>query len=292
MMREIEIAGLTTEDVNFDRTNKVVTLRWTVSKTDTKAQGVYRALQCICGQAKCDLKCPYAVLDLLCKHAQARGGDEGFLSMTVDGAQGTKKEIVQDWQNLFGAEVTGHSTRRSGALQCIRKGWTISQTAFLGRWKSNIILEYAQEALQSLAVNVGGKFDFGNGNPTVNSSSDPQNLPKIQQASVPTDQIELKHIVSSLQTDVDKIKKDTKAYNKELQGQVNELKEKQKSTVKYLPDLVKSLRYNTTHVNVKTCFVFHPRPGARFVDGTTIWLASMSFPVALQKTLHARNAGQ
>lgn len=50
-------------------------------------------------------------------------------------------------------KVSGHSARRSGALNYIRKGWAISQVAFLGRWTSSVIYGYAQEALETLAVN-------------------------------------------------------------------------------------------------------------------------------------------
>jgi hypothetical protein len=60
----------------------------------------------------------------------------------------TKSHIVKDWQWLYGDEVTGHSARRSGALQYIRKGWPVTQVGYLGRWKSNVIMEYAQEALE------------------------------------------------------------------------------------------------------------------------------------------------
>lgn len=34
-------------------------------------------------------------------------------------------------------------------------GWAISQIAYLGRWKSNVVYAYAEEALELVAVNVG-----------------------------------------------------------------------------------------------------------------------------------------
>ena len=258
MMREIEIAGLTTDDVNFNKDNRVVTMSWRVSKTDTAAEGTHRALQCICNSRTCDLKCPYAVLEVLCNKARMTYGEVKFLAVTKGGIPATKKELVDDWQALYGKEVTGHSTRRSGALQCIRRGWTISQTAFLGRWKSNIILEYAQEALQSLAVNVGGKFDFGNGGAPKTTDNDGAKVVVIKQSSVPTDQTELLHLIDNLKADVGKIRKDTKAYIHEIGSQVEDLKVKYKNNVKYLPDLVKSTRSGMVHINIKTLLCVQP----------------------------------
>ena len=65
---------------------------------------------------------------------------------------------MDSWKTLYGSTITGHSARRSGALQYIRDGWPVSQVGYLGRWKSNVILEYAQEALESMAVNAGITF--------------------------------------------------------------------------------------------------------------------------------------
>ena len=88
------------------------------------------------------------------------GNPEGALSVDVKGTRATKAQLVADWRAVLGDTTTGHSTRRSGALQYIRKGWSSSQVAFLRRWKSNIILEYAKEALQSIPLNADKKL-FG-----------------------------------------------------------------------------------------------------------------------------------
>jgi hypothetical protein len=82
------------------------------------------------------------------------------LSVCIEGTAATKAQLVADWKELFGKNSTGHFTRRSGALQYIRGGWSVSQVAFLGRWKINVILEYAKEALQSIPLNADKKL-FG-----------------------------------------------------------------------------------------------------------------------------------
>ena len=79
---------------------------------------------------------------MLVNNAVLKGAKGGHLAICDGGEGATKAEIVSVWKRLRSRSVTGHSTRRSGALQYIRKGWAI-----------NVSLEYAQEALESMAVN-------------------------------------------------------------------------------------------------------------------------------------------
>jgi hypothetical protein len=77
MLREIEVAALTCNDVKLDSTSRMVTLTWTESKTDTAARGISRTMQCICADT-CDLKCPYAVMEVLVNHAALKGAPQGL----------------------------------------------------------------------------------------------------------------------------------------------------------------------------------------------------------------------
>ena len=52
-------------------------------------------------------------------------------------------------------ELPGHSARRSGAMMYVRAGLPLQEVAFLGRWKSNVVLMYAE----------GGPRDGGMGGP-------------------------------------------------------------------------------------------------------------------------------
>ena len=97
--------------------------------------------------------CAYAVLESLVNSAILRGTKGGCLAANSKGERASKSDIVKDWKALYGEAVTGHSGRRSGALQYIRRGWAVSQVGCLDRWKSNVTMEYAQEALESLAIN-------------------------------------------------------------------------------------------------------------------------------------------
>ncbi|CAE7256557.1 unnamed protein product [Symbiodinium sp. CCMP2592] len=74
----------------------------------------------------------------------------GPLCPASGGGKANKEATIKAWQALFGKETTGHSPRRSGALHYIREGHALQQVKHLGRWKSDVILEYAKEALASM----------------------------------------------------------------------------------------------------------------------------------------------
>ena len=257
MMREIEIAALKHTDISFDEKNRMVAIAWRSSKTDSAAQGCVRTLQCLCNDKQCDLRCPYAVLEVLCNTAKKNKNDLDYLSVTKEGLQAQKRDLVEDWQGLFGSKITGHSSRRSGALQAIRKGWTISQTAFLGRWKSNIITEYAMEALETMPVNAGGKFD------KVVNLTDSDALTKVptmtRQSSIPKDTSILETLVKSLELEVAALKKNGKSNLAKIDEEVLSLKNKIESDSRFLPSLVKSTRHGVVHANVKTLVYIQPQ---------------------------------
>lgn len=56
MMREIELAALTTKDVKLDHSSRLVTVTWRESKMDQEGSSISRTLQCIC-MAQCGIDC-------------------------------------------------------------------------------------------------------------------------------------------------------------------------------------------------------------------------------------------
>ncbi|CAJ1451520.1 unnamed protein product, partial [Effrenium voratum] len=77
----------------------------------------------------CDWACPLANAKAL---SPAKGvvDLEAPLCLTVGGTCPTKSQVVASWSKLFGMKV-----------------------AYLGRWKSDVIYSYAEEALESMPVN-------------------------------------------------------------------------------------------------------------------------------------------
>ena len=251
MLREIELAELSTEDVSLDPVSMSVRLNLKQSKIDTEAYGITRTLQCICNGA-CDLKCPYRVLEVLVSRATLRGTDRGRLAQTDEGKTPTKAEIVKDWQTLFGIPATGHSARRTGALQYIRSGWAVSQVGYLGRWKSSVILEYAQEALESMAVNCD--FKFGKNDLVANEELVEKNLASLLRTGLHTkeDTNVQEALALKLRVELESFKHDSDCAQKKLQEAMDSLEHKFVTGMKYLPKLVKSDRYKVVHANSQT----------------------------------------
>ena len=250
MMREIELSNLRTEDIKFDCANRMVTILWRESKKDTEGIGISRTLQCLCENG-CDLKCPYAVLETLVNHPTLRGTPMGAIAIGKKGRLATKADIVHDWRKLYGKDVTGHSTRRSGALQYIRKGWAVSQVGYLGRWKSNIIMEYAQEALESMAVNntqcfgvSGAQLQMAQqlikGNTQCN---DNQQLLVTKADAV---------VVQKLKEELDTFKGHTLGSHVALESAIKDVEDQVTQSSKYLPKMVKSVKQQVIHANMVT----------------------------------------
>ena len=153
MLRCAELLKIKVEDVVLNSAARSVTLMWWQSKCDQTAGGVSRVLQCVCA-GKCSIDCPWRVSeDLVKKVLKFKSGAESLCILKKDREKATKAQVVASWSRTWAARLTGHSARRTGALTYIRNGWQISQVAYLGRWKSGVIYNYAAEALESLPVN-------------------------------------------------------------------------------------------------------------------------------------------
>ena len=118
MLRAIEASNVDINHVSLDEKTKVVKLRMPKSKTDQRALGVTRTMQC-CGMTPCKRKCPF---DLAVKI-------------------------------LDGNPVTGHSARRFGAMMWTREGLSVADISFLGRWKSSAVFRYIEDALAEVPMN-------------------------------------------------------------------------------------------------------------------------------------------
>ena len=150
VLREVELAAIHKEDILIDEKEKLVSLTLRLTKTDQEGRGMKRALQCCCPE-ECgwDETCPFMITRTALDHIPI---EEDKLVHGDKEEEVTKGQIVEAWRKLFRKKVSGHSGRRSGALQYIRRGWRVPQVAYLGRWKSNVILKYTEEALESMPV--------------------------------------------------------------------------------------------------------------------------------------------
>ena len=196
-------------------------------------------------------------MEVLLHESITKGTKDGALAVTADDskARATKTEIVDSWAQLYNIPVTGHSTRRSGALQYIRKGWAVSQVAFLGRWKSNLIVQYAQEALETMAVNVGGRF--GKGSIETTAEDVEKELRELEDKTQSKntgkeDWEDLNSKITLLEAEIKNLKTNAKESRKEFRKTVDKCEKLVTTSSKYLPNLVQSDRHRVVHINSHT----------------------------------------
>lgn len=221
MLREIELEQIKVEDLVINWEKKEVTLHWEKSKCDQTAGGTMRVLRCLCG-GDCEPECPLRISqDLVKKVLGRRPGASHFCWQKFNkGKPATKSQIVRSWSLAFNMKVTGHSGRRTGALNYIRLGWTIPQVSYLGRWRSGVVYDYAQEALQEKAVNVMDPVAMGNNNIKEKIVE--------RKTESPTAKLMEEHrreLMAKLQLEVEEYKRDSKKALKALEKEVKDLSE-------------------------------------------------------------------
>ena len=156
MLREVELSKVKWEHVTWNRATKTVRLYIPHSKMDQKGLGVARTLQC-CGESPCWRGCAWAIIQgLLERRGRRAGHPDEFMFTNSVGAKPTKSEMVSSWRAMTDGDIAGHSARRTGAMAYVRRGMGIRELAFLGRWRSAVVLTYAEEALESTPANRPG----------------------------------------------------------------------------------------------------------------------------------------
>ena len=138
----------------------------------------------------------------------------------------------------------------------------MSQVGYLGRRRSNIILEYAQEALESMAVNVGiafGHNDYMKDAATVEKeiSSLANRLPATSQNAETLNPEDRRMVVTKLAKELNLLKAESKDAVTGLNDAIKELEVKLANNTKYLPPLVRSGRLQVIHRNTKTLVYAH-----------------------------------
>ena len=238
MLREIELGILTSGDLLVDHINKKVTLHLRLSKMDQEGQGVRRTLQCLCRTNLCDKECPYHVTCDLVNKVEKFNGSNTAVAMMKNKAPATKAQIIKTWRWLFGQGVSGHSGRRSGALSYIRAGWSITQVAHLGRWKSNAILAYAEEALEQMPANMHILC------PTLDSKGNQTLENKLLSEE------EISSWKAQLRKEMDELKGTMDKKGKENEEQINNWAKFYKENPGTLPRKLQSISGKVTHLNL------------------------------------------
>ena len=151
MLRCAEVVNVKRCHVTGNLHERTVTLTIPISKMDQRAWGVRRTLAC-CRRRKCTWSCAWKLWTEL-ESRTSNLGPEDFFFQRWNGDKAKTAELVECWKEIFRNDVSGHSGRRSGAMMYVRAGMHIQDLAFLGRWKSDVVLKYAEEALEEMPVN-------------------------------------------------------------------------------------------------------------------------------------------
>ena len=154
MLRCVELCDCRWENVHIDMDKSEVRLFLPKSKTDQTAGGVSRTLRC-CGRAPCSFFCAFGIANGLKLKRGFELCQAGPMWISDRGNPIAKAQMIMSWRWLWGRGISGHSARRSGAMKYVRLGMPIQELAFLGRWKSAVVLTYAEEALQTHPANEG-----------------------------------------------------------------------------------------------------------------------------------------
>eukprot|EP00435_Cladocopium_sp_Y103_P023526 s2312_g5.t1 len=155
MLREIEASECKWEHVQADGQTRKIALSIPISKMDQGGRGVKRTLQC-CGEVPCSRFCAWRIWERITDEFPNRKHNKNLIFTDKSKNKLSKKSMVDLWKSATEKPVTGHSARRSGAMEHVRRGLQIQELAFLGRWRSAVVLTYANDALQEVPANRGG----------------------------------------------------------------------------------------------------------------------------------------
>ena len=186
MLREVELNSLRWDHIKVEEHTKKITLLISKSKTDQCGLGAKRSLTC-CRTSPCQRYCPWNVLQLLKRVALESNQTSEFVFVNARGGRISKAQMVKGWQLAFDPRAKGHSARRTGASMYVRMGLPVQELAFLGRWKSSVVLTYAEEALEDVAANENLlKTEKGSKTPCRGRSSNSTDSQKVLATSAAT----------------------------------------------------------------------------------------------------------
>ena len=243
MLRAFELTYIQAQHLEVDSANKTVSLKWTKSKGDQKASGLRRTLGCRCASVDCDALCPFKICVNLRDKLIALHPSATHLAWSGVRVVKDKSVIVKAWNAIFRIKVGGHSARRTGALRYIRSGWAIPQVAYLGRWKSDVIYQYAEEALAAMPVNPLAQESA----PTFASIVSPEEAEVLGLQ----DPVEGPTVRDWLDVEVQRFRLDSKTATKELRAEIKQLK-KQQAQATEAPHKVRNMKSGTVHANASS----------------------------------------
>ena len=186
LLRETELAHLLMGSVALDLERREVTLLLSMSKTDPGGKGARRTRSCVCSwppEEEGEMDCPFhATVKVMAGRTKVLRGmgyqEEELKEFTVVGQVGCpalmvskeamiaalRKDAEEACKSVNLAKhrltalnferVTGHSLRRSGAKDAVKRhGLPLAMVQWLGRWGSSAVQGYVEDALEEMPEN-------------------------------------------------------------------------------------------------------------------------------------------
>ena len=161
LMRGSELRALLGDQVVVEQPPTFVTLYLAATKTDPSGTGAPRRLACTCdrcgGQASASnlasgskrSLCPIKAVLAVCRARREIGlGSKDLFFTNHRGGVVTHEGLRVTLRRVLGNErASEHSLRRSGAQHYAQVGAPLREVQYLGRWGSNTILRYFEEAV-------------------------------------------------------------------------------------------------------------------------------------------------
>ncbi|CAE7542163.1 unnamed protein product, partial [Symbiodinium necroappetens] len=163
MLRRCELEQMKWSDLvwNLVWNDSQVTLLIKKSKTDQAAKGVKRTLGCTCRSSPAT--CPVELVKKLAAEVdKALPGfrdNHSWVACSTEGNKVVKEKLVAAWSRAAGRTLRGHSPRRSGTMFYVRAGLTIAEVTYLGRWHSNLVFQYGEEAWEGRPMNKADELE-------------------------------------------------------------------------------------------------------------------------------------
>ena len=153
LLRRCELERLRWKDLTWDEVKLTIYIR--KSKTDQAGKGVRRTLGCTClwSTTTCPVELVKKLAKAVDKALPGHRSNSGWVACSSEGRQVVKEKLVAAWSRAAGAKLRGHSARRSGAMFYVRAGLTIAEVTYLGRWHSDLVFQYGEEAWEGRPMN-------------------------------------------------------------------------------------------------------------------------------------------
>ena len=236
LLRGIELAAAEVWHLTVDTRNKTVKWLLPVSKTDPRAIGTARSHGCCCTAASPQSICPYHLAKYYIDKTRAQFGDEHFgpelgrplfpsststsenlsfmakseVAKAVVKCAAMAGEPITEWSptGLVTQRFAEHAMRVSGAQMLARAGVSLHLIKLLGRWGSDAVERYVQDAALCRQTLLASQTICGLGVANIpDSDSISHSFSSQQSARVSATDSATKSLLQSLQEQIQQLNK-------------------------------------------------------------------------------------